>query len=396
MDILVIGNGFDLEHNLPTKYWDFMMFIKNYKNLSYKSKEEMKQIPIFKDLNENVKEYLLRNEVFYKDRRSSILKELDTLISYNIWIKYFEDKVENNKEHGWIDFESEISEVIQALEYFSKLNKHDRKNSGKDYDEIDEIKDTLGNEFLNKISRIDGRDELKGGSANFYGEHGEKIVKALLKDLNDLIRCLEIYIGEVVELIDVEHRSIDIEGLNINKVISFNYSNTYKRLYEKGGKQIEYDYIHGKVQVSRNADENNMVLGVDEYLKDDLKDKNVEFIKFKKYFQRIYKNTTCNYKRWVRTIKKNSEVINADEDGIAEINTRHNLYVFGHSIDVTDKDILRELILTPNLETTIFYYDKDTKANYIANLVKIIGQDELNKRAWSDEPTIIFKQQCHN
>ena len=29
MNILVIGNGFDLEHNLPTKYWDFIMFIKN-------------------------------------------------------------------------------------------------------------------------------------------------------------------------------------------------------------------------------------------------------------------------------------------------------------------------------------------------------------------------------
>lgn len=127
MNILVIGNGFDLEHNLPTKYWDFMMFIKNYKNLGYKNKEETKRIPIFENLNENVKEYLLRSEVFYKDRRSGILIELDTLISNNIWIKYFEDKVEKNKEHGWIDFESEISEVIQSLEYLGKLNKHKQK-----------------------------------------------------------------------------------------------------------------------------------------------------------------------------------------------------------------------------------------------------------------------------
>ena len=40
MNILVIGTGFDLEHNLPTKYWDFIMFIKNYKNLSCKNKEK--------------------------------------------------------------------------------------------------------------------------------------------------------------------------------------------------------------------------------------------------------------------------------------------------------------------------------------------------------------------
>ena len=339
---------------------------------------------------------MLRDEVFYKDGRNNILIELDTLILNNIWIEYFEDKVEKNKEHGWIDFESEISEVIQALEYLIKLNKHKRKASGKDYDEIDDIKDKLGTEFLNKLSRIDGRDELKGGSANFYDKHAEDIVKALLKDLNDLIRCLEIYIGEVVELIDVEHRSIDIEGLNIDKVISFNYSNTYKRLYEKEDKEIVYDYIHGKVEVSRNAEENNMVLGIDEYLNDDLKDNNVEFIRFKKYFQRIYKDTTCNYKRWIKIIKENLEVIKSDHHKSFETVTNHNLYIFGHSIDVTDKDILRELILTPNLKTTIFYYDKDAKANYIANLVKIIGQEELNKRAWSHEPTIIFEHQSHN
>lgn len=235
-----------------------------------------------------------------------------------------------------------------------------------------------------------------GGSANFYGKHAENIIKALLKDLNDLIRCLEIYIGEIVELIDVEHRSIDIDRLNIDKVISFNYSNTYERLYEKVDKQIEYDYIHGKVELSRKADENNMVLGVDEYLSYDLKDNNIEFIRFKKYFQRIYKNTTCNYKRWIEIIKKNMEIINVDQYGIAEVATDNNLYIFGHSIDVTDKDILRELILTPKLKTTIFYYDRDVKADYIANLVKIIGQDELNKRAWSHEPTIVFKQQNHN
>lgn len=31
MKILVIGNGFDLAHGLPTKYGDFLEFIKNNK-----------------------------------------------------------------------------------------------------------------------------------------------------------------------------------------------------------------------------------------------------------------------------------------------------------------------------------------------------------------------------
>ena len=32
MDILIIGNGFDLAHKLPTQYSDFLGFIKAYKD----------------------------------------------------------------------------------------------------------------------------------------------------------------------------------------------------------------------------------------------------------------------------------------------------------------------------------------------------------------------------
>ena len=35
-----------------------------------------------------------------------------------------------------------------------------------------------------------------------------------------------------------------------------------------------------------------------------VKNKEFDFIKFKKYYQRIYKKTGCKYKRWVEEIKK--------------------------------------------------------------------------------------------
>ena len=40
MNILVIGNGFDLAHGLPTKYWDFMLFIKSIKILKTRPKDK--------------------------------------------------------------------------------------------------------------------------------------------------------------------------------------------------------------------------------------------------------------------------------------------------------------------------------------------------------------------
>lgn len=162
------------------------------------------------------------------------------------------------------------------------------------------------------------------------------------------------------------------------------------------------DYIHGKADMNNTVESNNMVLGIDEYLDDDRKNIDVDFIAFKKFYQRIHKETGCKYKEWVDIIKGEWE--NATEENKAKIrrciskgeleNKRiHRLYIFGHSLDVTDKDILRDLILHDNVHTTIFYPDKEELGRKIANLVKVIGQDELIKRTGGSTKTIEFKLQ---
>ena len=72
-----------------------------------------------------------------------------------------------------------------------------------------------------------------------------------------------------------------------------------------------------------------------------------------------------------------------------------NLYIFGHSLDITDGDILRALICNDNVNTKIFYYrekkdDKRTLEKLISNLVRVIGQDELIKRTGGEFKTIEF------
>ena len=62
-------------------------------------------------------------------------------------------------------------------------------------------------------------------------------------------------------------------------------------------------------------------------------------------------------------------------------------------MDVTDKDILRDLILNDNVYTTIFYPYKDELGRKIANLVKVIGQEELIRRTGGSTKTIEFKLQ---
>ena len=69
-----------------------------------------------------------------------------------------------------------------------------------------------------------------------------------------------------------------------------------------------------------------------------------------------------------------------------------NLFIYGHSLDVTDADILRKLLLADNSSTTIFYHNKEALESQIANLVKVIGEDEVIRRTDGSHRTIHFKQ----
>ena len=143
-----------------------------------------------------------------------------------------------------------------------------------------------------------------------------------------------------------------------------------------------------------------MVLGIDEYLIGEKRNQETDFIAFKKFYQRIYKATGSDYKNWVDEIISSryaNEVVLREQFPkqipYEKFNSKHNVYIFGHSLDITDKDVLRDLILNDNVYTIIYYYNKDVMGQQIANLVKVIGQDELLRRTGGSTRTIEFRLQ---
>ncbi|MDG5852448.1 AbiH family protein [Clostridium beijerinckii] len=417
MKILVIGNGFDLEHGLPTKYKDFLDFMQGIylinliTSISDKGAfiAELERTTKHK-VDENIKKYFTQEKFLDPDlikewKEEKISKELIDGANNNIWIKYFIENMNYEKE-GWIDLESEISNVIKCLEYSKNLSNYLKK-----FNEwpADRDREVYKEKVVEKIIKF---SELKIQFFELVGKNLENIINTIIKHLNNLIVCLEIYLVECVGNMDVKDVAPDIKENHCDKVLSFNYSDTHHRLYDiYPTNPKEYDYIHGKANITREESENNMVLGIDEYLDSESKNKELEFIAFKKYFQRIYKKTGNEYKKWIKqiedsykeklekevdfakTVAKTDEEI--FEEALVSMNKNHKnqIYIFGHSLDITDKDIIKELIECPDTETTIFYYDKDVYAQQIANMVKIIGQDELIKRVSGANPTIIFKQQ---
>lgn len=209
-----------------------------------------------------------------------------------------------------------------------------------------------------------------------------------IEDLNRLIRCLEIYYSDFIDYGDCK-RFKEIASLDINYVLSFNYTDTYQQLYCNGKlAKDRIDFIHGKASLYHSIQECNMVLGIDEYLSDERMNKDNEFIQFKKFYQRIYKGTGCLHVDWLEEAKRANE----NSQNIGLVPSKHTIYFYGHSLDVTDADIIRRLIMFEGVQTVIFHHNKEALGNQIANLVKVLGEEESIKRTAGTNSAIIFKQ----
>lgn len=426
MEILLIGNGFDLEHKLPTSYRNFLEFCEKTRHIYTCSKtvsliEYQRKVLDNWQMTTSVKDILLfafKNRQFHEIPQKDgayitevttpdkLLDELYDHTRSNTWLNYFLNCPSYIGEN-WIDFETEISRVIQALDAALFQIKCGGSASNVEQNE---------SQILISVWKASGKT-LQDLFKDAYSLNSFSIF--LDGELAGFIRALEIYIAEIVNNLSISMKSPDIEKLNPDHVLSFNYSNTYERIYGVG-KDITYDYIHGKAEAAKNINTCNLVLGIDEYLDDERKDEELEFLTFKKYYQRIYKSTGNAYIDWSAKIRMDDEeyhrkvslAYTGEPDplyslpgqkryylNVSDIDRpEHTLYIFGHSLDVTDKDILKLFICNDNVQTKIFYHrktkdDKTTLGKLIKNLVHIIGQDELIRKTGGTCKTIEFVPQ---
>ena len=392
MNILVIGNGFDLAHGLPTRYTDFLDFVDEFNTYysTYKNKEleelyysGFSHLHIFLNIKSNYNE---------------ISKKINDLITDNHWLTLF--KEENNK-NNWIDFENEISKVIQTLDGINnRFNNKVYLPKEKDVTEIstDELK-YLEKIFPNLKSELNPKDV---SSTRISKEQILKIRDTLLLDLNRLTKCLEIYLILVsktfLEGNDRVKKLPLIESLDIDHVISFNYTDTFRLLYAPNNDNIKYDFIHGKLSDLNDDSDSKLVLGIDEFISNDRKNTDLTFVDFKKYYQRVFKDSTCNYKTWLKYYKPSKyRKINTNDAANGLFCPRPNglnIYIFGHSIDVTDKDVLEKLLLDKYKgDRIIYYYKEESRPDKIKNLIQIIGKDNFIEYTSGSDAKIKFIDQ---
>ena len=352
MDILILGNGFDLAHGLKTTYMDFLNYCvgKNSKRLK------------------------------------GMINYGTTFID-NILLRHFITTC-NNYGKNWIDIEEEIYRVVLSL------NKILKDMSGGDVEVIFPLtfsiqKDILNfdfNQIIDYLKTCNNRietDEKKYTTIEtndfshlyFYIDNYQGFINFIYDQLRAFVELFEKYLDEtVMSEIDSEPKYqlslLQESKPNIMKflyVLNFNYTDTLTRLYEqtmdsRQKKSIRNFYVHGKIN------SNNMILGTQFYNNKNI-DISPEFNVFRKHNQRHKYNTIEEYQNLLHLIKSPND------------NTRRVFHVVGHSLDKSDAVILKHIFLAhQDSIINIYYHNEETQEKLINNITEIIGEEEVMEK----------------
>ena len=368
---VILGNGFDIECGLPTDYRSFLSFLASIKCIIEKKADTI-------DNKTNAIGHLKLHEVI---RKQLVIEDVDTSywekVLKTFWFKYFQEAIIKN---GWVDFENEISKIIKWIEGSMFRKEDGQLLSEDDYLIVDynsALFDVL-EYMIPNVSEIAGGGILQGK----YDITFRDLAKHLRDELDVFIGGFEKFLLEYVSLIIPKKKNSIIELITKISpcekrfVLSFNYTSTFEKMLEEAGIKADFCYVHGKA----GSDRNNMVLGIDEHLDKDEISNFISFAPFRKYNQRIFKETDSRYVDWFSAFKSQRLI-------------GKQLYIFGHSLGVSDKDILSSFILSRNMDTYVYYYSLENFNKLVGNMTAIIGMDNMIKMNGGTYRTMSFLPQ---
>lgn len=416
--IVILGNGFDLRHYLPTKYDHLITILREIESLDFDTTCEINFEKLFGSLfkendewfYEKIKEYYVTSKINFDKNE---LKSIQDRIKTNNWFQYLKS-VEDNKIETWIDFEIEIERVLKLiLSYFDHTSKgifkypsYTLSSSTGDnfyffhYESEKFISNNLQINILKffKLFQLDNDGELVvinndyilniEGKIQYYKE--KYFFDFVYKSLEEFTGVFNDYIEKIVntfyENFKEEKKESFIKVNNdflfdkISKVYCFNYTNTYLNLYRykdtikkavrnlpRANKFKGIEFLHGKsiVNWEGNVENLEIVLGVNDI---DPLLKNHKLFQFTKYFQKLHKGTDYLFlDKIIQTLKRPTK-------GMMD----YSFYFWGHSLDLSDKEYIIDVFKIVNETQSriiIFYHSISGKADQLKNLLNIIDKN---------------------
>ena len=429
--IILIGNGFDLAHGLPTRYADFIndyweRFIyhciyQDASNICGRYKYDCIDLKIphnnwtlstflpdednrFQNPNKKPISYIEFTEKFNELNKSFPRNEQKIQFSIsNQFLLHLLETTNQNKE--WVDVENEY---YRFLSYYLNPKEHDGYEYGtvdilnKDFDviktELENYLDiVLSKSSISAFKRIKDiiyspfnlKDFVENARERIIEEEEKKIDQYLYDNVDPdnyriskkTIPWIEQYRTQYehgyLKLIDhlsnkkVADKYFDLQPDNI-LFLNFNYTNLEKLYSKHKGLKSEVIHIHGELK----AKDNSMIFGYGDELEENYRA--LENLKDNAYLENIKSMQyleSDNYKRLLSFIQS----------------SEYQIIILGHSCGNSDRTLLNTLFEHKNCVSIKPYYyrykDKTTgeiKDNY-SDIVRNISRNFTDKKSMRDK-----------
>lgn len=422
--IILIGNGFDLAHGIPTSYKNF---INDFWENKIKEIQKTELNNIYEDsdlcISGEVPETWLPGYL-YEDMIESLRQYNCTLTYKNGFLEIITSKL---SAQNWVDIENE---------YYSLLKKAYKKNSNYDISnlnsDLNRIQENL-KAYLDKVIKayyddINRYYEKKIDVRQIIGEIGGKIYSPFnLKDFTEesINKKAELEYNKIkkdIEAIKDEHISLNDLNTDNRRLISslyssnksnefqqirellisngainyfdlhpdqvlflnFNYTHTEKAYLNSKqfdryhyGKNIEVKSIHIHGSLNR-VDKNPIIFGFGDEIDEDYKTiENLDDNRYLENIKSIKYLETDNYKNLL-------EFLNSSE---------YQVFIFGHSCGISDRTLLNTIFEHKNcVSIKPFYHRINENQDNFSDIVRNISRNFNNKAVMRDK--VVNKEYC--
>lgn len=377
MDVILLGNGYDLNLKLPTKYIDFLntaKYLINNKDHKYNTIGEIFSNEFF-DENSSIRNSFNAYQEIYNhtEIKQEDISAIISCLDGNAWFSYFLSSF--NVELGWIDFEKEIRTVVESFQKLFEKDAIQIKCAGEITKSDYYIYRKFGIISVDPEASIFQAGAIKTELTMEYPpKSGNKILNKnkisdmLFSSLRELSDALALYMNCFVDAItqNLDKEKLDFKTYCAGIAISLNYTHTYELLNDIVG-EGPYNPSIGlnipSVYHVHGESGKKIVLGINPDKTDSYENADPIFAPFKKFFQRVHYNTDNSYIEFLTTVY--------------EKNIKYNLYVMGHSLDITDKDTI-SVLFEAACSICVFYHSETAMASMIKNIISLFGIDTFN------------------
>ena len=359
--LVIIGNGFDLAHGLPTSYRDFID-------------------DFWRNIIKYYDSYLVKKMVYFN------LDDIDFRDYYCSDLKNYNDFIHKMKEN---DFESKLKFDEKNLKVFDNNNKLLFQIENNFFKEIclknSEKWVDIENEYYKQLKTF-----LKSPSLN-HNEINKRIV-ALNNDFEEVKSVFESYLFDLFEskydwfgikqneLEDIFREKFYLSSSGNNKdfkqtlLLSFNYTKTVEDYNNYINENISCNYIHGRV----NKSESSIIFGFGDEMDEDYKlIENIndnEFLKNFKSFQYLQNSNYSNLLSYIDSEK-------------------FQVLIMGHSCGLSDRILLNTIFEHENCNSIkVFYHERSDGSDNYTDIVQNISRHFNDKKIMRSK--IVSKPFC--